>query len=81
MYSPDMSTLYYANYAGGVWSTYVSTAATGAVTKTLTGYYIIGVAPNGANILLSDGTSVYTADDLGLNLSASPIGLGGRGSW
>jgi hypothetical protein len=86
MYSPDMSYIYYSNYSGGafsagVWSTYVSKASDESVQKTLPGYFLVGVAPNGVSILLSDGTSIYTADASGANISSAPIGLGGAAAW
>jgi hypothetical protein len=87
-YSPDMSTLYYTNYSGGMWLTYVEDVATGTIVKTIPGYEIVAVSPNGASILLADGTgepgdipSLFTANADGTNISSTPLALGSWGSW
>jgi len=80
MYSPDMRTLYYASAVGVTPSAYVKDVATGNV-RTLSGYDILDVAPNGSGILLTDVTSIYRADALGVNISPTPVATGSWGSW
>lgn len=80
MYSPDASTLYYANYSNG-WTTYVKDVATGTIQKTLPGYLVCAASPNGKSILLTDMTNMYIADASGANLSSSSTAVGVRGAW
>jgi hypothetical protein len=56
-YSPDMSTLYWSGPTAGVWA---MNASTGASTEILSGYNVLGIAPTGAFLLVTDGTNVYT---------------------
>jgi DNA-binding beta-propeller fold protein YncE len=75
MYSLDghMSTLYYSDGT----ATYVEDVATGKVTATLTGYFLLGVLPNDGGILLTDYNNVYTESADG---TETPAVLS-SGSW
>ena len=55
-YSPNMNTLYWSDAS----STWTMNVKTGSSTEILPGYGVLGVAPTGAFILVTDGTNLYT---------------------